>query len=232
MQDALDYFQSVVGAFQVQKQLGGRPKRLDGFVERLNATAGFGQTQVRQRIAGVQLDHFAEYLDGVAVAAGALESRRYLVPGGQGIASQAQLGIDVGQLGNDMSVAIGQIRRVLLDQLADLFVDRDGFERETLRGIELTDPVVRRDGRGIRGQPCLKAANLQKRASVVRILLNDPLVFHDRPVVLLFLDVLLGSLENLLALDGQGFYSDGGFGGRAETIRSAKSYELSRGWSR
>jgi len=43
MQDALDDLERVVAALQVEQELGRRPERLDGLVEGLDATAGFGQ---------------------------------------------------------------------------------------------------------------------------------------------------------------------------------------------
>src|SRR5664279_5619579 len=90
---------------------------------------------------------------------------------------------------------------MLPDELADLFVDRDGFEGEALRRVVLADTVVRRDRFRISLQPRLEITDLEKRTSVVRVVLNDPLVLRDRPVVPLFLDVLLGSLEGFLAID-------------------------------
>jgi hypothetical protein len=96
---------------------------------------------------------------------------------------------------------IGQIGRVLLDDLADLFVDRDGLEREALSRVVLADPIVGRDRLGISLQARLQISDLEERPSVVRILLDDLLVLRDRPVVPLFLDVLLGALENFLSVD-------------------------------
>jgi hypothetical protein len=83
----------------------------------------------------------------------------------------------------------------------------------------------------------LQVTDLQKRTSIVRVVLDDPLVLRDRPIVPLFLDVLLGSLERLLAIDLLHvlvFFS--AFGGTArltpKLLRSAKSYGISLIWSR
>jgi hypothetical protein len=93
---------------------------------------------------------------------------------------------------------------VFLDELADLFVDRDRLEGEPLRRIVLTDAIVRRDRLRICLESRLKVPDLEQRSRVVRVFLDDSLVFGNRPVVLLLFDVLLGCLVDFLAIDGHG----------------------------
>ncbi len=88
------------------------------------------------------------------------------------------------------------------DDLADLFVNSDGFEREALRRVILSDPLVGGDRVGVRLHLRLQVTDLQQGPSVVRILLDDLLVFRDRPVVSFFLYVTLGGQEHLLAVNG------------------------------
>ncbi len=99
-----------------------------------------------------------------------------------------------------MPVAVGQIRRVLFDQLPDLFVNSNRLQREALGRVVLSDAIVGRDGFGVGREAGLQITDLQKRAGIVRIVLDDPLVLRDCPVVPLFLDVLLGSLKRVLAI--------------------------------
>ena len=51
MQDALDDFEGVFAALEVDEKLGRPPEKLDGLVEALDAAAGFGEAQMGQRIA-------------------------------------------------------------------------------------------------------------------------------------------------------------------------------------
>ena len=86
VQDALDDFERVVAALQSDQELSGRPKRVDGFVDGLHATAGFRQPQMREWIGRVERDHLSEDVDGVAVATRALHANCHLVVGGQRVA--------------------------------------------------------------------------------------------------------------------------------------------------
>ena len=143
------------------------------------------------------------FVDGVAIAPRALQTRGDLVVCSERVAGEPELGIDGRELGDDVPVAIFQLRDVLLDELADLLVDRDRLQREALRRVELTDAIVGGDRLGVRVHPSLQITDLQQCPSVVRILLDDLLVLLDRPVELLLVDVLLCGLEYLLAVDGQ-----------------------------
>jgi len=158
---------------------------------------------VRQRIRGVERHHLPEDVDGVPVAAGALQPDRDLVVGRECVRRQAELGVDRRELRNDLPVPVFEVRDVLLDELADLFVDRDRLQREALRRVVLADSVVG----GNRFRVCLhtrlQITDLQQGPSVVRILLDDLLVLLDRLVELLLVDMLLSGLEYLLAIEGQ-----------------------------
>src|SRR6187401_1691841 len=90
---------------------------------------------------------------------------------------------------------------MLADELADLLVDGDRLERKPLGSVELTHAIVGRNGFRKRQHARLKIADLQKRPGIVRIFLDDLLVFLDCAVVLLLVDVLLCSLEYSLAID-------------------------------
>ncbi len=155
VQDALDHLERVVTPLEAQQQLCSGPKRLDRFVEALDAATRFRQAQMRQRVLRVEPDHLAEDFDRFAIATRTLQARRHFVVGGERVAGQAELGIDLGQLGHDVPVAIGQIRSVLLDQLADLLVDGDCLEREALRRVILANAIVGRDGLGVSREPRL-----------------------------------------------------------------------------
>ena len=137
------------------------------------------------------------------------QPRRDLVVGRERVAGQAELGVDLGELRDDVAVAVGEMRRVLADDLADLLVDGDRFEREALGRVVLADPIVGGDRFGVRLEPRLQVTDLQQGPSVGRILLDDLLVLRDRPVVLLLLDVLLGGLEDFLAIDRHALHPPG-----------------------
>jgi hypothetical protein len=230
MQDSFDHPQGVVVATEIEQQLGGRPERFDGFVDVLHATARLGQAQVRQRIGRVELDHLAEDVDRLAVARVLLQATRDFVVRRQRIARQAELRVDLGELRDDVSVAVREVRRVLADQLANLLVNRDRLQREALGRVVLTDAIVRRDRFWIRLQARLQVTDLQQGPRVGRIFLDDSLVLRDRPVVLLFVDVLLGCLQNFFAIDGH-FSVCSELSHRTEVKpgRSAKSYGITGG---
>jgi len=110
---------------------------------------------MRERVLRVEPDHLREDVDRLAIAPGTLQTSRDLVVGRKRVARQAELRVDLGQLGHDMPIAVGQVRRMLLDQLADLLVDGDRLEREALRRIVLADAIVRRDCLGVSREPRL-----------------------------------------------------------------------------
>src|SRR5690606_12162362 len=125
----------------------------------------------------------------------------HFVIGRKRVAGQPELRVDLGGLWYDVTEAIGQLRGMLPDQLPDLLVDGDCFERKTLGSVELADAIIGGDRLGVRHHARLQIADLQQGPSVVRILLDDLLVLLYCAVVLLFVDVLLSSLEYLLAID-------------------------------
>ncbi len=160
-----------------------------------------GQPQVRQRVGRVEVDDLAEHLDGFLIAILALEARRDLVEGGQRVARETELLIELGELRRDVRVLVFERRDVPPDDLADLLVDGDRLEREALLRVELPHALVGRDGRGVALHLELEIAHLQESPCVVRIFLDDPLVLDHRLVVLLLLDVLLGGGEHLFAVN-------------------------------
>ena len=75
MQDALDTLSASSRRCRFNSELGRRPERVDRLVQRLDAAAGLGEAQVRQRVGRVELDHLAEDLDRVAIACRPFGSR-------------------------------------------------------------------------------------------------------------------------------------------------------------
>ena len=92
---------------------------------------------------------------------------------------------------------------MLVDDLENLLVDGDGFEREALRRVVLADALVGGNRIGIGLQLELQVADLQQNPSIVGILLDDLLILRNRPVVSFLLYETLGGQENLLAVDRQ-----------------------------
>ena len=68
----------------------------------------------------------------------------------------------------------------------------------------------------------LQIADLQQRASVIGILLDELVVLGNRPVEALLFDELLGSLEDLFAVDGHGFVDSGA--NRARLPHATRSF--------
>ncbi len=153
-----------------------------------------------QRVGRVELHDLAEDVDRLTFAALALQPRRHLVEGGERVARQPELLVELCELRRDVRVLVLELRDVFRDDLADLLVDRDGFEREALARVELADPLVRPDGVGVRLHLGLQVADLEQDPGVVGILLDDPLILGDRTVVLLLLHELLRGDEYLLAV--------------------------------
>jgi len=156
---------------------------------------------VRQRIDRVELYDFSEYFDGLGLAARALQARRHFVERAERVARQAELVVKLREFWDDVRVLFLELREVLGDDFADLFVDRDRFQRVALARVEPADSFVGRDRAGVILHFRLEVANLQEGPSVVRIFLDDLLILDDRLVVLLLLDVLLGGDESLLTVD-------------------------------
>ncbi len=93
---------------------------------------------------------------------------------------------------------------MLVDDLADLLVDRDRLEVEALGRVELADALVGRDGVGVLLHLEIEVADLEQRADVLGIVDDELLVLDDGLVVPLLLDKLLGSLKDLVAIDRHG----------------------------
>ena len=173
-------------------------------VDVLHAHERLGEAQVRERVLRVEVDDLAEDVDGVAVAACALVARRHLVVGGERVARQPELGVRLGELRDDVPEAVLEVGDVLVDDLADLLVDRDRLEVEALGGVELADALVRPDRVGVLLHLEIEVADLQQRPDVLRIVDDELLVLDDRLVVALLLDKLLRCLKDLVAIDRHG----------------------------
>ena len=128
---------------------------------------------MREGIGGVERDDLRKHFDGASVLPRALQLRGDLVVRGERVAHQAELGIQLGELRRDVPVAIGEIRGRASDDLANLFVDSDCFQREALRGVVLADALVGGDRLAMRFHLRLQVTDLQQRPGVVRILLNQ-----------------------------------------------------------
>ena len=166
----------------------------------LHAAEGLRQAKVRKRVRGIELDDPTEHFDRFLIALLALEARRDFVEGRERVARQTELLIEIRELRCNVPVFLFEMRDVLRDDLADLLVDRDRFEREALVRVQLSDGLVRRDGVGMRAHLLLQIADLEEGPSIVRIRLDQLLQLYDRLVVFLLLDELLGGLEHLVAI--------------------------------
>ena len=80
------------------------PERTDRVIERVNAAAGFGQTQMGQRVRLVESDHLAKYFDGFRVAPLRLEMPCDLVVRRERVAGEVELAVDLSQLWGDVQV--------------------------------------------------------------------------------------------------------------------------------
>ena len=109
----------------------------------LHARERFGQAEVREGVGRVELDDLPEDVDRLRVLALPLKARRHLVEGGERVAGQPELLVQLRELRRDVPVLVFELRGVLRDELADLLVDRDRLEREALARVELPDPLVR-----------------------------------------------------------------------------------------
>jgi hypothetical protein len=201
VEQALEDLERVVVPAELDEDVGRDRKLLDRAVGVLHARQRLREPQVRQRIGRIELDELAEDVDRVAIAPRLLQPRRDLVVRRERIGHETELRVQLRELRNDVSVTVLEVRNVLVDDLADLLVDGDRLERETLLRVVLADALVRRDRFRVGLELRLQIADLQQGPSVVRILLDDLLVLRDRLVVLLLRDVRLGGLEHLLAVD-------------------------------
>ena len=160
---------------------------------------------MRQRVLRVELDDLAEDVDGVAIAAGALVARA--PPRRRRRArrwSRPSCGVRLGELGHDVAEALLEVGDVLVDDLADLLVDRDRLEVEALGRVELADALVRPDGVGVLLHLEVEVADLEQRPDVLRVVDDELLVLDDSLVVALLLDKLLRRLKDLVAIDRHG----------------------------
>ena len=157
-----------------------------------------------QRIGRIELDDLAERRDGLRVLARTLQAGRHFVERRERVRGETELLVQLRELGRDVPVLLLELRRVLGDQLTNLLVDCNRFEREPLLRVELPDLLVGRDRVGVGLHLRLDVADLEQDPGIVRILLDDLLVLDDRLVVFLLLDKLLGGFEHLFAVDRHG----------------------------
>lgn len=200
-QKALQDTQSVIWTLQIEQNARGGPERGDSGIDVGNATAGLGQAQMRQRVFRVQLDGLAQDLDGFAVATEGLIIRGDFVVGDERIAHEAQLGVDLGELGQDVGVLRREVGRVFLDELADLFEDGDRLQVEPLSRIVARDLVVGGDGAFVVEHARLKVTDTKEGPGVSRVVLDDLLILQDSLVVFLLVDQLGGGLEGLVSIE-------------------------------
>jgi hypothetical protein len=170
MEQALDDLQRIIPAAETNELRRGEAELGDRGLVVLHSRQRLGEAQVGERVGGIELDDLAEDVDRFLVLVLPLEAGRHFVEGGEGVAGQPELLVELGELRRDVPVALFELRRVLRDQLADLLVDGDRFEREPLARVELSDPLVRADGVGVGLHLGLEVPDLEQSPSVVRIL--------------------------------------------------------------
>ncbi len=88
-----------------------RATALSMSLTRMKASA---RPQVRERVLRIEVDDLLEDVDGVAIAPGALEARRHLVVGGERVAREAELGVDLGEARDDVPEAVLHVGTCLL----------------------------------------------------------------------------------------------------------------------
>jgi hypothetical protein len=170
MEQALDDLERIVPAAEANELRRRETELGDRGLVVLHARERFGEAEVGEWVGRIELDDPPEDVDRLLVLVLPLELGRHLVEGGERVARQTELLVQLRELGRDVPVPLLERRRVFANQLADLFVDGDRFEREPLRRIELSDPLVRADGVGVRLHLGLEVPDLQQSPSVVRVI--------------------------------------------------------------
>ncbi len=176
----------------LQHQLGDGAVGAQRLVPQLPLLVQLGELQMVRRVVGLELDHLEEDVDGRRVVV-VLEVvvAQHLVLGAR-LVDQALLVVERGE-----ALVHRQPRRVELD---DLLVDRDRFDQEAVFR------VLRRD---LREQPHrlvdardagVEVPQTVQRRNVVGVLLEYLEVLLDGGVDPPLGDVLLGDLDDLLAL--------------------------------
>ncbi len=220
VEQALEDLERVVSATELDEQRGGLAELRHCAVGVPRAREGLGEAQVRDRVRRIERDDLAEDVERLGVALLTLVARRDLVERGERVAHQPELLIELGELRRDVRVPLFEVRHVLLHDLADLLVDRDGLERESLRRVVAADALVGRDRLGVGLHLQLQVTHLQQRPSVVRIAVDELLVLEDRLVVALLLYEFRGGLEDLFTINRHGLrHSIGSDTAHAQTIR-------------
>ena len=189
---------------ELEHDASGLTEALDGVVDLAEARSRIGDAQVSDRVLWVEIDDLLEDVERVAFTPLLTQARGHFVVGGEGVACQSELRIDLGEPGNDVSVASFEMRGVAPDDAADLFVDRDGFDREPFPVVVLTDLLVRGDRLLVLVEFEVQVADLQERADIAGILGNEFSILHNRLVVAFLVDKLLRGFEYLLSINRHG----------------------------
>jgi hypothetical protein len=201
LEQALEHLERIVVPAELDHDVGRLAEALHRLAHVTEPRVGVGHPQVRDRVLRIEVEHLLEDVERIALASLLPQPRRHLVVGGQRIAGQAELGVDLGEPRSDVAVAALEVRGVPLDDAADLLVDRDGLYRESFAVVVLADLLVGGDGLLVLLELEVEVADLQQRPHVARILGDELLVLHDRLVVPLLVDKLLSDLEDLVAID-------------------------------
>ena len=204
LEQALDDLERLVAAAELEQDLRRLAELLDRAVDVAHAHVRVGEAQERERVRRVEVGYLAEDVDDVALATGSGEARRQLVVRRERVAHVAELRVDLRELRDDVAEPVLQVRDVLLDDLADLFVDRERLGEGLLLEVGLTDGLVGRDRVRVLLRLQAQITDLEQRADVARVLGEDLLVLLDSLVVPLLLDKLLGCLGYLFAIDRHG----------------------------
>ncbi len=201
LEEPLHHLERVVAPPELEQDLRRGAEALEGAVDLLHPHERLGEAEVRERVLRVEIDDLAEDVDGVPIPPGALVAGGYFVVGGERVAGEPELGVRLGELGDDVPEAVLQVGDVLVDDLADLLVNGDRCEVEALRRVERAHALVGRDRVGVELHLEVEVADLEQRPDVLRVVGDELLVLDDSLVVALLLDKLLRCLKDLVAID-------------------------------
>ncbi len=169
LQEALQNLEGVVLAPEAQHDPRGLAESFDGLVDLTEPGARVGDPQVGDGVLGIELDDLLEDVERVPFSPLLAQPGSYLVVGRQGVAGQAELGVDLGQARHDVAVAPLEMLGVAPDDAADLLVDRDGLHREAFAVVELADLLVGLDGGFVGVELEVQVADLEKGPNVSRV---------------------------------------------------------------
>ena len=193
--DALGDAQVIVGATVALQVLRRAPQlghRLDQVVL---ARVLLAEPDSRGDVVGIEIDQLLERVETRSVVARLLVVRGDGLPLLRGIAHQAELLVQLGET---------DVHLDAIDDLEHLFVERDGLQVEALRPVgprHLLEAVRRL---GVLPHLLVKLGELLQDADVVRIQLQNALVFLDRLIELTFGDQLGSRLDDLVLVHRSG----------------------------